>query len=220
MDLVRRDVRPSSIVDRRAIDNAIASVAATGGSTNGVLHLLAIAHAFGIPLDIDDFDTISDRTPLIADLRPGGQYRALELYQAGGVGLVTRELLKRGLIDGDAPTVTGQTLRQIADATVETPGQVVVKPIETAHQAHRRPRHPAWLAGARWLRHQARRPRAPISPRPGQGVRLRDRVLRGGQAAGDPRRRRGRHPLRGTGRRTGHAGDAGRHRRARGRGSG
>ena len=131
MDLVQRDVRPSSIVDRRAIDNAIASVAATGGSTNGVLHLLAIAHAFGIPLQIDDFDTISDRTPLIADLRPGGQYRALELYQAGGAGLVTRELLKRGLIDGTAPTVTGQTLQEIADATVETPGQVVVKPIET-----------------------------------------------------------------------------------------
>ena len=71
-----------------------------------------------------------DRTPLIADLRPGGQYRAYELYQSGGVGLVTRELLKRDLIDGDAPTVTGQTLRQIADATVETPGQVVVKPID------------------------------------------------------------------------------------------
>ncbi len=135
MDLVRRDVRPSSIVDRRAIDNAIASVAATGGSTNGVLHLLAIAHAFGIPIDIDAFDTISDRTPIVADLQPGGQYRAYELYQSGGVGLVTRELLKRDLIDGDAPTVTGQTLRDIAEATVETPGQVVVKPIETPLKA-------------------------------------------------------------------------------------
>ncbi len=135
MDLVRRDVRPSSIVDRRAIDNAIASVAATGGSTNGVLHLLAIAHAFGIPIEIDEFDTISDRTPIVADLQPGGRYRAYELYQSGGVGLVTRELLKRDLIDGDAPTVTGQTLRQIAEATVETPGQVVVKPIETPIKA-------------------------------------------------------------------------------------
>ncbi len=131
MDLVRRDVRPSSIVDRRAIDNAIASVAATGGSTNGVLHLLAIAHAFGIPLAIDDFDTISSRTPIVADLRPGGTWRALQLYQAGGVGLVMRELLKRDLIDGDAPTVTGQTLRQIADAAEEAPGQVVVSDIET-----------------------------------------------------------------------------------------
>ena len=130
MDLVRRDVRPSSIVDRRAIDNAIASVAATGGSTNGVLHLLAIAHAFGIPLDIDDFDTVSARTPIIADLQPGGRYRAYELYQSGGAGLVMRELLKRGLIDGDAPTVDGQTLRQVAAAAVETPGQVVVKPID------------------------------------------------------------------------------------------
>lgn len=130
MDLVRQDIRPSSIVDRRALDNAIASVTATGGSTNGVLHLLAIAHAFGIPLEIDDFDSISEQTPIVADLRPGGTWRALQLYQAGGVGLVMRELLKRDLIDGDAPTVTGQTLRQIADAAEETPGQVVVSDIE------------------------------------------------------------------------------------------
>ncbi|MBX3030150.1 MAG: dihydroxy-acid dehydratase [Chloroflexi bacterium] len=135
MDLVRRDVRPSSIVTRRALDNAIASVAATGGSTNGVLHLLAIAHAFDIPLEIDDFDVISGRTPIVADLRPGGTWRALQLYQAGGLGLVIRELLKRDLLDGDAPTVTGQTLRQIADAAEETPGQVVVSDIETPFKA-------------------------------------------------------------------------------------
>jgi dihydroxy-acid dehydratase len=130
MDLVRRDVRPSSIVTRTAIDNAIASVAATGGSTNGVLHLLAIAHAFGIPLDIDDFDTISSRTPIVADLRPGGTWRALQLYEAGGLGLVTRELVKGGLIDGSAPTVDGRTLAQIGDDARETPGQVVVTTID------------------------------------------------------------------------------------------
>ena len=95
MDLVRRDVRPSSIVTRQALENGIASVAATGGSTNGVLHLLAIAHEYGIPLDIDEFGAIADRTPLIGDMRPGGRYNALDMYEAGGVALVMRELLKR-----------------------------------------------------------------------------------------------------------------------------
>jgi dihydroxy-acid dehydratase len=135
MDLVRRDVRPSSIVTRTAIDNAIASIAATGGSTNGVLHLLAIAHAFDIPLEIDDFDTISSRTPIVADLRPGGTWRALQLYEAGGLGLVTRELIKGGLIDGSTPTVNGRTLGENAAAAVETPGQVVVTTLDKPFKA-------------------------------------------------------------------------------------
>ncbi len=130
MSLVRDDVRPSSIVDRRAINNAIASVAATAGSTNGVLHLLAIASEFGVPLEIDDFDAIARRVPLIADLRPAGRYRAADLYDAGGVGLVMRELLKRGLLDGSAPTIDGRTIGEIAAATEETAGQEVVRPIE------------------------------------------------------------------------------------------
>src|SRR4029077_16721483 len=88
MDLVRHDVRPSSIVTRAALENGIASVAATGGSTNGVLHLLAIAHEFGIPLDIDEFGAIADRTPLIADMQPGGRFTASDLYDAGGLSLV------------------------------------------------------------------------------------------------------------------------------------
>jgi dihydroxy-acid dehydratase len=131
MDLVRRDVRPSSIVDRTALENAIASVAATGGSTNGVLHLLAIAHEFGIALDIDEFGAIADRTPIVADMKPGGRYSAAELYEAGGVGLVMRELLKRDLLDGGAATVDGRTLSEVARDVVETPGQAVVVPIET-----------------------------------------------------------------------------------------
>ena len=130
MELLTNDVRPSAIVDRRAIDNAIASVAATAGSTNGVLHLLAIASEFGVPLQVDDFDAISRRVPLIADLRPAGRYRAADLYDAGGVGLVMRELLKRGLLDGSAPTIDGRTMAQIAADTAETPGQQVVRPIE------------------------------------------------------------------------------------------
>jgi len=135
MDLVRRDARPRAFVTRTSIDNAIASIAATGGSTNGVLHLLAIAHAFDIPLDIDDFDTISARTPIVADLRPGGTWRALQLYEAGGLGLVARELLKGGLIDGSTANVDGRTLAQVAEDAVETPGQVVVTSIDTPFKA-------------------------------------------------------------------------------------
>ena len=132
MDLVRRDVRPSSIVTRAAIENAIASVAATGGSTNGVLHLLAIAHEYGIDLDIDEFGAIADRTPVVGDLHPGGRYNAADMYEAGGVGLVMRELLKRpGLLHGGAATVDGRTIAEIAAATVETAGQKVVVPLET-----------------------------------------------------------------------------------------
>ena len=131
MTLVRHDVRPSRFVTREALENGIASVAATGGSTNGVLHLLAIAHEFGVPLDIDEFGAIADRTPIVADMRPGGRYTASDMYDAGGIGLVMRELLKRpGLLHGDAPTVDGRTIAQIGAAAVETPGQRVVLPIE------------------------------------------------------------------------------------------
>jgi dihydroxy-acid dehydratase len=130
MTLVRHDVRPSSIVDRAAIDNAIAAVAATGGSTNAVLHLLALAHEMNIPLDIDDFDTIAARTPIVADMTPGGRYTASDLYDAGGISLVMRELLKRDLLDGNGRNVDGRTISKIAAAAKETPGQKVVLPIE------------------------------------------------------------------------------------------
>jgi dihydroxy-acid dehydratase len=130
MDLVRRDVRPSSIVSRAALENGIASVAATGGSTNGVLHLLAIAHEFGIELDIDAFGAVADRTPIVADMKPGGRFSASEMYDAGGVALVMRELLKRDLLHGDARTVDGRTILEIAAAAEETPDQEVVVPIE------------------------------------------------------------------------------------------
>ncbi|MBI2777027.1 MAG: dihydroxy-acid dehydratase [Chloroflexi bacterium] len=131
MTLVRHDIRPSQIVTRRALENAIASVAATGGSTNGVLHLLAIAHEFGIPLEIDEFGEIADRTPIVADMRPGGRYTAADMYDAGGVGLVMRELLKRGLLHGEERNVDGRTLAKIAAAATETAGQKVVVPIES-----------------------------------------------------------------------------------------
>jgi len=130
MRLVRDDVRPSSLVTRTSIDNAIAAIAATGGSTNGVLHLLAIAHEFGVPLDIDDFGTIADRTPIVADLQPGGRFTATHLYEAGGLALVMRELLAGGRIDGAAPNVDGRTVAEIAAAAQETDGQEVIVPIE------------------------------------------------------------------------------------------
>ena len=131
MTLVHHDIRPSSIVTRRSLENAIASVAATGGSTNAVLHMPAIAAEYGISLTIDDFAAVADRTPLIADMRPGGRYLAADMYDAGGVGLVMRELLKRDLLHGEEKTVDGRTIAKIAADTVETPGQLVVRPIET-----------------------------------------------------------------------------------------
>jgi dihydroxy-acid dehydratase len=131
MTLVRHDIRPKSVITRGAIENAIAAVAATGGSTNGVLHLLAIAHELGIPLDIDDFDTIAARTPIVADLTPGGRYTASDLYDAGGVSLVMRELLKRDLLNAGEQNVDGRTIAKIACDAKETDGQKVVVPIET-----------------------------------------------------------------------------------------
>jgi dihydroxy-acid dehydratase len=131
MQLVRDDVRPSQVMTRAALENAMTAVAATGGSTNGVLHLLAIAHELGIDLTIDEFDSIAARTPIVADIKPGGRFVAVDLHAAGGVALVARELLKKGLVHGDAPNVDGRSLAQVATAVVETPGQEVVVPIET-----------------------------------------------------------------------------------------
>jgi dihydroxy-acid dehydratase len=131
MDLIRRDSRPKEYVTRTSIENAIACIAATGGSTNGVLHLLAIAHEYGIPLHIDEFGEIADRTPIVGDLVPGGRYAAADLFDAGGLSLVTRELLKKGLIDGSTPNVDGGTIATAAAAVTETANQKVVVPIET-----------------------------------------------------------------------------------------
>jgi len=131
MDLVARDLRPSRILTRPALENAIAGVMATGGSTNAVLHLLAIAREAGVPLTIDDFNPINDRIPLIADLKPGGRYVANDLYRAGGIALVARRLLEGGLLHGDALTVTGRAIGEEAAAAVETPGQDVVRPLAT-----------------------------------------------------------------------------------------
>ena len=129
MDVLRRGLRPSEILTRKAIENGIACAAATGGSTNVVLHLLALAREAGVPLEIDDFDQISEQTPLIGDLRPGGRYVALDLDRAGGIQLVAQRLVEGGKVHGDVITVTGRTLAEEAADAVETPGQDVVRPL-------------------------------------------------------------------------------------------
>jgi dihydroxy-acid dehydratase len=127
--VLEADRRPSQIITREALENAIAAVACSGGSTNAVLHLLAVAREAGVPLAIDDFDRIAWRTPLLGDLKPGGRFVATDLYRAGGVPLVARRLAEAGLLEREALTVTGQTIGQVADAAEEAPGQEVVRPL-------------------------------------------------------------------------------------------
>src|SRR5215208_7151171 len=129
MEALARDRRPSKIITKEALENAIAGAAMSGGSTNVVLHLLAVAREAGVPLTIDDFDRIAWRTPLLADLKPGGRFVATDLYRAGGVPLVIKRLKEAGLLHEDAITVTGETLGEIADAAGETDGQDVVRPL-------------------------------------------------------------------------------------------
>jgi dihydroxy-acid dehydratase len=129
MDLLARGVRPRDILTRQAFENAVAGVAASGGSTNAVLHLLALAREVGVPLTIDDFNDISERTPLIANLMPGGQYAAADLDKAGGTPLVAQRMIEGGVFDGDLPTPTGRSFAQEAATAVETPGQDVVRTV-------------------------------------------------------------------------------------------
>src|SRR5690242_2652197 len=126
---VRENIRPRDIVTRAAIENAIASVAATGGSTNAVLHLLAIAREAGVPLKIDDFQTISERTPLLVDLKPAGRFVAVDVDKAGGIGVIAQRLVQGGYVDGSVKTVTGRTFAAEAADAKETAGQEVIRPL-------------------------------------------------------------------------------------------
>jgi dihydroxy-acid dehydratase len=130
MDVLKRGLRPSEIITRDSLENAIAAVASSGGSTNGVLHLLAVAKEMGVELSIDDFDRIAERTPLLCDLKPGGQYVAPDLYEAGGVAVLMKRLKDAGLLHVDAKTVTGETIGEQADRAQETEGQRVVRPLD------------------------------------------------------------------------------------------
>jgi dihydroxy-acid dehydratase len=135
MDLLKQDLRPRKIITRKSIENAIASVATTGGSTNAVLHLLAVAREAGVKLTIDDFDKINRKVPLLADLKPGGRFTASDLYAAGGTTLVAKRLLDAGLLHPDQPTVTGRTIGEEAKGATETPGQQVLRPLSNPLKA-------------------------------------------------------------------------------------
>jgi len=130
MNLLRNGIRPSDILTKKAFANAIAGVATTGGSTNAVLHLLAIAREIGVPLHIDDFQRVSERTPLLANLKPAGKYVATDVDQAGGIPVIAKRLLDGKHVDGAAMTVTGKTFAEEANAAQETPGQQVIAPLD------------------------------------------------------------------------------------------
>ncbi|MDO8545842.1 MAG: dihydroxy-acid dehydratase [Nitrospirales bacterium] len=129
MDLLKSDLRPRRIITRKSLENAIAAVATTGGSTNAVLHLLAIAREAGLRLTMDDFDKINRKVPLLADLKPGGRFMSADLYAAGGTTLVAKRLLDAGILHADQPTVTGRTIGDEAKQAKETPGQQVLRPL-------------------------------------------------------------------------------------------
>jgi dihydroxy-acid dehydratase len=133
---LQEDLRPEKIITAESIENAVATVCASGGSTNGVLHLLAVAREAGVEMDIDDFERISRSTPLVADLKPGGRFVAADLYKAGGVGVIVKRLADAGVLHADSPTVTGRTIGEEAENTEETPGQVVVRETDDPIKPH------------------------------------------------------------------------------------
>src|SRR5438874_7027818 len=130
LDMVKKDLKPRDITTRKAFENAIAGVAATGGSTNAVLHLLAMAREAGVPLSIDDFQTISNRTPILVDLKPGGKFVAVDVDKAGGIGVIAKRLADGGYVDGSQMTCTGRTFAAEAADSKETPGQEVIHPLD------------------------------------------------------------------------------------------
>ena len=168
MDLLKQDLRPRQIITRKSLENAIAAVATTGGSTNAVLHLLAIAYEAGIKLSIDDFDKIN-RKVLPADLKPGGRFAAADLYAAGGTTLVAKRLVDAGLLHANQPTVTGRTIGEEAKEAVETAGQQII----AASRTRSKPRglgHSQGQSRARRLRREGRWPLDDAVPRTRQGL--------------------------------------------------
>ncbi|MCW5638177.1 MAG: dihydroxy-acid dehydratase [Rubrivivax sp.] len=137
VDAVKADLKPRDIVTRQALENAVAVVMAIGGSTNAVLHFLAIAHAAGVDWSIDDFERVRERTPVLCDLKPSGQYLAIDLHRAGGIPVVMKELLKAGLLHGDCMTITGKTVAQnLAEVPDLQPGNPVIRPVSNPLYAH------------------------------------------------------------------------------------
>ncbi len=211
---------PRQIMTRAAFLNAATVVMATAGSTNAVLHLLAIAREAGVELTLDDFDAVSRRTPVIASLRPSGLYIMSELDQAGGVPVILRELLSAGLIDGDALTVNGRTLGENVSSARLAPDGSVVRPVGVGVPARRRAGRAARQPGPARRGGQDAGHRDAALRRAGPGVRARGGLLRGGHGRLVRQGRRADHPQRGSARRPGHARDAGRDRGHQGRRAG
>ena len=130
IELLKKDIKPSDVITKKSLENAIAAVCMTGGSTNSVLHLLAVAHEVGVKLSIDDFDRISKKTPLLGDLKPGGKFVATDSYRAGGIRLVMKRMLDAGILNSDCPTVSTKTIGEEANEAHETSGQKVIRSLE------------------------------------------------------------------------------------------
>ncbi len=212
MELLNAGITPRSLVNRRSFENAITGVMATGGSTNAVLHLLATAHDFGVELALDDFDRISRKTPVVADMRPWGTYTAPEMFEAGGMAVVGKRLLEAGLLSPDEKTVSGRTIGEEIIAAAEPAGQDVVKPLA---QALKPEGGLAILRGTlapRRLRHQGVGPEEGRASRPRARVRERGRSVPGHQGRSHPAGRRDGPALRRPHRRARHARDAARDR--------
>ena len=218
MDVLRRGQKPSDLITRDSIENAILAVAASGGSTNGVLHLLAVAREMGVPLDIDDFDRIAESTPSLCDLKPGGRFVATDLHAAGGTAVLAKRLKELGLLHENAPTVTGKSIGQHADEADEAQGQEVIRPLDnpikkTGGIAILRGNLAPEGSVVKLSGHERRQHSGPARVFEGEEARDGRRHDRPDQ----PRRRR-RHPQRGPRRRPGHARDARGHRGDRGGG--
>ena len=214
------DITPSKVITRDSLENAIACVCASGGSTNAVIHLIALAHELGIELKMDDFERISRATPLFADLKPGGRFVATDLYAAGGVPVILKRLDDAGLLHRDAITVSGKTIGEEAEAVDRGARPGSRAPARRPAEVRRRPGDHGRQPGPRRCRGQARRHRAPPADRPRPRLRDRRGLLPRRQGPADQPRRHRRDPQRGPGRRPRDARDAPGHRGDRRRGAG
>jgi dihydroxy-acid dehydratase len=178
VEAIKKDLKPRDIVTKKAIENAVAVIMATGGSTNAVLHFLAIAHAAGVEWTIDDFERVRRKVPVLCDLKPSGKYLAVDLHRAGGIPQVMKVLLDAGLLHGDCMTITGQTVAEVlADVpdAARRPGRD--PPGRQPDVRPGPPGHPEGQPVARGLRGQDHRPEEPGHHRPGARVRRRAEAL-------------------------------------------
>ena len=210
VEALKKQLRPRDIITRKSIENAIAVIMAVGGSTNAVLHFLAIAHAAEVPWTIDDFERIRGSVPVLCDLKPSGRYVATDLHKAGGIPQVMKMLLEHGLLHGDCVTISGQTVAEVLKDVPAAPrtDQDYHPAMGQSHVCPGPPRHTQGQSFHRGLRGQDYRRQKPENHGTGKGFRI-GRNLHGGYPrAPDPARRRGRHPLRRPQRRAWHARNA------------